>query len=701
MPAEVHRPASLVALLRDRQDQDPTGIAYRFLIDGETQESVITYRELDQQARRVAAQLRARGLGGERALLLYQPGLEYISAFFGCLYAGVVAVPAYPPRSMRHLPRLVAILSDAGARVALTTAAILDLAQPFFAQAPDFPQPVWIATDALAVGGEDDWRDPAATGQDLAFLQYTSGSTQSPRGVMLSHDNLLYNLGLMHQWFEDTTDNVVVSWLPPYHDMGLIGAILTPLYGGFPAVLMSPVHFLERPQRWLTAISTYRGTSSAAPNFAYDLCVRRIPEQDRAGWDLSSWRVAVNGAEPVRAATIARFQAAFAPSGLPVGTLRPCYGLAEATLLVSADPAGTPVHTRTVSREGLARGDVRASATGTGETTLVACGRALGVDRLRVVDPRTGAAVPSGQLGEIWLAGPGVAQGYWGRPEQSRELFDARPVDDPDTGYLRTEDLGFLDESGRLFVTGRIKDLIIIRGRNYYPHDIEAALQASLPRLRAGCGAAFTVAVEGEERLVVVQEVDRDPELDPASLANDCRRILREECEVDLSALLLIAPRTLPKTSSGKIQRRATRAAYLDGTLELVGAWQAPTARQAREPYTPPGNPVETLLVEIFTDLLGAARVGVHDNFFTLGGQSLLANELAVRVSAALPVSVSLADIFDAPTVAQLAALLARRSLTDDDALVVGLLAEFEAELDESDRSETGGPADRRDEVSQ
>ncbi|MEW2287329.1 AMP-binding protein [Streptomyces sp. NPDC047841] len=657
MPA-ISSPTSptLVHILRDRALENPDATAYVFLVDGEDDERRISYRELYAAAADVADALGARHGRGERALLLFAPGLDYITAFFGCLLAGVVAVPAYPPQDARSLGRLDAIIADAGASIALTTKDLLPIAR----SALDAPLE-WLATDALAGGapqadGPLGARPVATAPEDLAFLQYTSGSTRLPRGVMLSHANLIHNLEAIYRAFAGSGHDVMVSWLPPYHDMGLIGAILEPLYGGFPGILMAPLHFLQKPYRWLKAISVHRGTISPSPNFGYELCLRKIDDEQRASLDLSSWRAAVNGAEPVRVDTTERFTERFAPVGFDAGAFRPSYGLAEATLLVTADPVGESV--RRFPVEGVSR---------------IACGTARGDQSVVVVDTVTLAPAGAGRVGEIWVSGPSVSAGYWGRPTESAALFGAT-LPDGRGPYLRTGDLGALDEEGALAVTGRLKDLLILRGRNVYPHDVEGAAEQSHPALRPGCAAAFTVPVDAEERLVLVAEVVDGADAEAVALA--VRRAVREECEADLHELVLIPPRTIPKTSSGKIQRRATREAYLSGDLSPVGGWRPEgTAASGERTAVPARTPLEALIADIWAELLGRDEVGVHDDFFASGAQSLLLSQLAVRIEAELPVRVTTGDLFQASTVAKLAALLESRPLTVDDEQAAGLIA--------------------------
>lgn len=675
------RGSTLVSLLRRRVEREPGGPAYMFLVDGEDQEERLTYGELDRRARRVGRRLQESCLPGERALLLFPPGLDYVTAFFGCLYAGVVAVPAYPPMSPRQVPRLRAVLEDAQASVALvpgSSSAVEDAGDPMSGA---WGQVDRLSLDELDIGSEQEWREPGIGSGDLAFLQYTSGSTRAPRGVMLTHANLLHNLALISDWFRDDAEEIAVSWLPPYHDMGLIGGILAPLHGGFPAVLMSPLHFLQRPGRWLRAISRYRGTASPAPDFAYGLCARRAAASPPVGLDLSSWRVAINGAEPVRAETLDHFAKVFGPYGFRREAFRPAYGLAEATLVVTGDPAGTPPVTRTVPTRVL-QGSAEAARTRATGRTLVASGRPLGGQDLAIVDRAAPRPLPPGEVGEIWLSGPSVAQGYWGRPEETEAAFRARLAGRPGS-FLRTGDLGLLDEAGRLFVTGRLKDLVILRGRNHYPQDIEWAVERSdPPALRPGCGAAFTVLVDGEEAVVVVHEVTAAGRAEPAAVLAAARRAVTEEVDADPHAVVLVEPRTIPKTSSGKIQRGACRDAFLAGELRVVAEWRGePRPAAADEPpYQQPRDPLEELVAGVWAEVLEVPRVGVHDSFLDLGGQSLLANQVAVRIRAALPVDASAADVFAGSTVAGLAARLRTKALTTDETRLAELVDDLEAD---------------------
>ncbi len=559
----------LVDLLRTRAGQASRLPAYTFLRDGEVEDGTLTHAELDERARAVAVALQQVAAPGERALLLFPAGLDFVAAFFGCLYAGVVAVPAYPPGGRRPQPRLRAIARDAAVRVVVTTAALAERREELTALVPELAAADWVATDALPVDLAEMWLEHAPGPEALAFLQYTSGSTSDPKGVRVTHGNLLHNEELIRQAFGQSAESVIVGWLPLYHDMGLIGNVLQPLYVGARCVLMSPLAFLQQPARWLRAVSRYRATTSGGPNFAYDLCVRKVQPGLVEELDLSSWRLAFNGAEPVQAATLARFAATFGPCGFRPAAFYPCYGLAEATLFVAGGQPGQGARAAAFDAGALAGHRAVAAREGAAARELVGCGAAWGGQRMVIADPETGAVCGPDGVGEIWLAGPSVAAGYWNRPELTARDFGAR-LAGGEGPFLRTGDFGFLGADGGLFVTGRLKDLLILRGRNVYPQDLELTAEASHPGLRPGSSAAFAVEVEGEERAVVVCELDRRAEEWGSGAADAVRRAVAEEHEVGVHAVVLIRAGTLPKTSSGKVQRGACRAAYLQGGLEAL-----------------------------------------------------------------------------------------------------------------------------------
>jgi len=568
---------TLVDLLRQRAECQGDDRAYTFLVDGESEEVHLTYSELDRKARAIGAWLQSQDLKGQRALLIYLPGLDFIAAFFGCQYAEVVAVPVYPPRMNREPSRIQAIAANAGATVVLTTDAVLAWVRPLIDQTSDLKGFRWLSTDRIAHGAdqgyERQWQRPQITGDTLAFLQYTSGSTGTPKGVMLSHSNLLYNSALIAYAFEHTRSASGVFWLPTYHDMGLVGGILQPLYLGRPNILMSPVAFVQKPFRWLQAISRYRGTTSGGPNFAFDLCVRKITPNQRATLDLSSWTVAFCGAEPVRAETLERFAETFAPCGFRPEAFYPCYGLAEATLLVSGGYKTAPPIVRWFDGKSLEADRVVPIAAGESRArALVGCGQTMPDQQIVITDPNRLTRMPAGQVGEVWVSGPSVAQGYWQRTDETEQTFRAYLQDTGEGPFLRTGDLGFTND-GELFVTGRLKDLMIVRGCNHYPQDIEATAEKSHPGVRAGSGAAFTVEEGPEQKLVIILELARRQRVEAAEVIGAIRRDVARKHELVVDSIVLVGAGSIPKTSSGKIQRHACRDAFLDRSLEVVAEW--------------------------------------------------------------------------------------------------------------------------------
>lgn len=570
--------ASLADLLDCRAQQQWEEPVYTFLGDGESVESTLTYGELETRAKAVASRLLAEGCEGTRAILLYPPGLDFLTAFFGCIYAKVIAVPAYPPHRNRNIQRLQAIIQDARPAVVLSKALLLGKISEGLAPYGDVSRLKWIATDAPASDAE--YRRVAMSPDDIAFLQYTSGSTGAPKGVMLTHRNLLHNASLVHHALDHQPGDSYVSWLPTFHDMGFMAGVLQPLYGGFRCVQMAPAAFLEQPLRWLQAISRYRATTSGGPNFAYELCINKIREADRAELDLSSWSVAFNGAEPVRADTLTRFRAAFAPCGFSAEAFYPCYGLAEATLMVSGSFKGRPAAILPLDRKALEQHRVVRRDDQTGVTRLVGCGRNLLDQEMAIVDPESLTECKRGDIGEIWVRGPSVAKGYWNRAEESAHTFGAYIAGSDRGPFLRTGDLGVVHDD-LLFIAGRLKDLLIVRGQNHYPQDIELTVERCDPQARPGGGAAFSVDHGGEERLVIVQEVNKREEIDADRLFRHIRRDVAEQHELAPYAIELIPAGAIAKTSSGKIQRHACKAAFLENRLNPIASWRESAADAA------------------------------------------------------------------------------------------------------------------------
>ncbi|MBD2345780.1 non-ribosomal peptide synthetase [Anabaena subtropica] len=671
--------STFVDVLRLRSSTQPDGDAFTFLLDGETQQGTLTYQELDKRSRRIAAQLQANGLSGERALLLYPAGLDFLVAFFGCLYAGVVAVTAYPPRNQRNTPRIKAIAKDAQAAIALTTTDILPTVQSLMTEKTDRESLDWLATDNLAVGIEDAWQEPTIDRDTLAFLQYTSGSTGIPKGVMISHENLLHNAATTYQFMEHSPESKFVTWLPMYHDMGLIGGILQPLYGGFPCIVMPPTSFLQRPYRWLQAISQYKGTTSGGPNFAYDLCTQKITPEQKQTLDLSSWSVAFNGAEPIRHDTLERFAAAFAECGFRKEAFYPCYGMAETTLMVSGVDKATSPMIKTVEKSALESNRVvESTAKDEDVYHFVSCGRIIPEQQVAIANPEKLSNCQPDEIGEIWVSGPSVGQGYWNRPEETAETFHAYLSDTEEGPFLRTGDLGFL-HNGELFITGRAKDLIIIRGRNLYPQDIELTTERSHPSLRSGAGAAFTVEVNNEEKLVIVQELEFRAKPNLAEVASAIRQAVTEEHEVQVYAVVLIKPGSIPKTSSGKIQRRATRAQFQDGELNVVESDILKISDVARKETRLQRSELlalspkecqpllESYLIELLAGVLSIAADDIksEEPLSTLGLDSLKVFELKNRIEVDLEVEVSVADFFEGMSTLQLITKLLAQITTD------------------------------------
>jgi acyl-CoA synthetase (AMP-forming)/AMP-acid ligase II len=561
---------SFGAALARRAEEMPSEAVFTFLDHDNGGDETLSFSKLHRAAQDVAALLLEKIPGGGRALLLFPPGLDYVRAFYGCFQAGIVGVSAPPPqpkRLHRTLPRLISIAADAEIQAVLTTEFIRDAAKSFFEDGP-LAEVEWIATDIAPDGGQVDVARPALA--DTAFLQYTSGSTRAPRGVMLSHENLLSNSDLITAAFEHVSGrNYGLIWLPPYHDMGLIGGLLQPVHAGGECILMSPLSVIKRPARWLEAMSRYGATTSGGPNFAYDLCVRRIDEETCERLDLSRWEVAFNGAEPIRAETIEAFSKKFEPAGFDRKAFLTAYGLAEATLMVTGSEKLKEPTVLEVDAQVLESGLLRPS-TGEGPSRrLVGSGSPPDNGRLLVVDAETGRRCRDGEVGEIWFSGPGVAAGYWRNPDGTAETFEGRLPDDPDTRYLRTGDLGAIVD-GELYVVGRIKELIIINGRNIHPHDIEFSAEDASPLLRSHGSAACELEVGGEIRIGILLEVNPAEEGDLAQVIAAVRKRVGDDLDLPLHWVGLCASGTVPKTTSGKIQRHLCKSMLAEGDVDLL-----------------------------------------------------------------------------------------------------------------------------------
>lgn len=663
--------ATLVDLLRTRADMLGEQLAFRFVRDHGGDEDRLTFRGLHERAQAIAEKLQTLAAPGERAMLLFPPGLEFIPAFFGCLYAGIVAVPVAPPGRNRLTSTVLAVFQASNPALILSTAEHCQQASQAYAHLPSFLERPWIATDRVLLEHQAAWRVPRVDAQQTAFLQFTSGSTSSPKGVMLSHANLLHNAALIHGAFGNHRQSSAVFWLPLYHDMGLIGGVLQPIYSGNPCTLLAAAAFLQRPAIWLETISRTQATVSGGPDFAYDLCTRRVSAQERAALDLSRWEVAFSGAERIRLGTLEKFAETFAPCGFRRESLFPCYGLAEATLIVSGGPRRRPPTAVRLQADALARNHVQeATADDATSRTLVGCGENLPTQRIAIADLQTGCQCLESEVGEIWVQGPSVACGYYEQPETTAAVFGGQLTDTGEGPFLRTGDLGFL-RAGQLFVTGRLKDLIIIRGRNYYPEDIEHSVDGAHPALRAGYTAAFSLDVEEHERLFIVQEVEpRHRNLDSAAAIQAIRGAVAARHEVEIHAILLVKAGSIPKTSSGKTRRSACRDRYLRDELEILASWLAETEDVDEEtwdgqtdlsPRTATVEEIENWLTQRIAARLRLppAQVRVTTPFLEFGMGSLDAVGIATDLERWLGRRLSPVAIYNHPNIAALAQWLA------------------------------------------
>src|SRR5947209_13594998 len=655
--------STLADCLRLHAERQPQKIAYRFLKDGEAEERTLTYHELDWAARGVAALLEKYSAIGDRILLLYPLGLDFIVALCACFYSGRVAVPAYPPRPNRGTDRLCGVIQDALPAVALTSLEVKAKALHRLVNDKTFQELAVVTTDSASLDASQKWQPASLDPGMLAVLQYTSGSTSIPKGVQVTHANLMHNEELIQKAFGQTQHDIVVGWLPVYHDMGLIGNVLQPLYCGAESILMPPASFLQNPSRWLAAISRYRATTSGGPNFAYELCCNRITAGQKATLDLSSWRVAFSGAEPVRAQSLERFAAEFRDCGFRASAFVPCYGLAESTLFVSGGTTSAGPVIQAVKADALERNQViPASLERPGSRVLVGCGGAGTGHEVCIVHPERLVRCEAGTVGEIWISGPSVANGYWNRGQETAETFEARLADTGEGPFLRTGDLGFL-LGGELFITGRCKDLIIIRGRNHYPHDLEATAEKAHPALRACIGAAFSVEAEGEERLVLVHEINPQNQAEAGAVIAAVRQAIAEEHELQLYVVVLTRPGEIPRTTSGKIQRFLCRKAFLAGNLRILGEWRA-----AFTPSAPPtAGDVESqaddwqrwLILELARRLhISPKMIEADQPPSRYGLDSLVAVELAHEIEKKAGIFLPFPDLVSGLSIAELAAAL-------------------------------------------
>jgi len=572
----------IVDILLDRSASQPNQTAYTFLADGEHESGSCTYQELDTQARAIAVQLLTKVNPGDRALLVYPytAGLEFIASFLGCLYAGVIAVTDYPRQHIKSLSQYQDRIINCQATIALTTQEFVDRVKAQLISHPTMALKLkslpWLATDQVDLDLASHWQKPDIDGNTLAFLQFTSGSTGDPKGVMVTHHNVLHNSEVIYQSFGHHEQTKILMWLPMFHDMGLIGGVMQPLYAGLPAVLMSPIALAQKPFLWLQALSKYKITTSGGPNFAYDLLCQKVTPEQRESLDLSHWQVAFTGAEPVRAETMAKFSELYKSCGFKPAAFYPCYGMAEATLFITGGNALADPNISYLDKIALTQDEVvMVSSDNPNAKAVVSCGYTWLEDEIIIVDSEAKQECATNKVGEIWAKGVGIGVGYWQREEQTAATFQATLANNPDTKYLRTGDLGFI-QNGELYITGRIKDMMILWGRNHYPQHIEETVASCHPALRPNHGAAFSIDANSEEQLVIAHEINRTDlrKLNAEEVIGAIRLAVGEQNLANVFAVLLLKTGSIPKTSSGKIQRRACQSMFLDGSLNTVAQWQ-------------------------------------------------------------------------------------------------------------------------------
>lgn len=660
---DVQQCTTYIEVIKNRTASKPDHVVFRFLSDGVNENESLTYRQLETRSKALGAAMQKVGNKGDRVLLLFQPCLSYVASLYACFYSGFVAVPAYPPRRKRGIERIYSIIEDSKATICLISQQVYNDIQKNFKNDGLLNQLNWIIYEDIADDKAKEFNETEILAEDLALLQYTSGSTGNPKGVMITQLNLLYNSEYIRQTFELSDNTVGVNWLPVFHDMGLIGGIMQVAYTGGVNIGLPPIEFLKKPLNWLKAIEKYGGTTAGGPNFSYDYCIQKTTEEERKEIDLSTITVFFCGAEPIRKSTYNEFSNKFAVSRAKEEQFYSCYGLAEATLIVTGGFRADKPKYLEVDAYSLTDNRVEVIEEGKpGGVSLVGCGHLWMETRVEIVDPVTLKKVGKNEIGEIWISGPTLAAGYWNKPEETKRTFGAMLSDSGGGPFLRTGDLGFFYEN-ELYITGRLKDLLIIRGVNHYPNDIEFTIQNAFPELRQNGGAAFPVDEAGEERLVIVQELERSAmrDTDHDTLIENIRQVISEDHELDVYSIVLIRTGSIPVTSSGKIQRRQTKYQYLNNDLVPVAQWVRAEAERDITFIHDPAEPTEDSIKEWLISWImrnqhfRREEIELDKNIMSYGIDSLAAVTLETEISKQFGFAWHISSFMLNPTINKLA----------------------------------------------
>lgn len=647
---------TIIDILYERSQTTPDRIAFKYIYDDEKKTEGVSYKSLWIEALIIANFLKERAATGDRVMLLFPPGLAYVKAFYGCLLAGMIAVPLYPPRRNSKSERILGVATSCQSSLALTVNSELININKILASTDQF-------TSSLTIYAVDDLHEEQKASSTYekadcdfpAFLQYTSGSTGNPKGVVVTHGNIIGNLRHLTLTAGGSTDDIFVNWLPLFHDFGLITAVLWPVFLGAPSILMSAATFVRNPMSWLKAISYYKGTICGAPNFAFDLCVQKANQLDVI--DLSSWTVAYNAAEPINPNTLKNFCLCFEPCGFKPESFYPGYGMAEATVFISGGRPQLRASQLVINKKSFSENKIEITTIENQfSTKLVSCGRTLHPHTLKIVDPTSYQEMPEMEIGEIWFAGPSVSTGYWQLKELTDVTFNQVIGGDADNKYLRTGDLGFIYKD-ELYVTGRMKDLIILRGKNYYPQDIESVSVSAFPGLKYGRCAAFTIDAHHSESLIVVAEIEREymRKFNSEVAGTEIRKKISQDLEITIHEIVFVKPYSLPVTSSGKVQRAKTKQLYLSNDLEAIIS----NTKNTRSITDVVITKTEAKLLKILHGVLSRNDISVEESFYDFGVDSLKLLEFSAEIKCEYKdISLDINVFYDFPSIRKIAAFI-------------------------------------------